>query len=134
MPASRRAAPRRPCRGQVVVQRLDGGPPIPGTLLDIGGGGALLSLGRRLAAGEAFRLIFPRKPRERAGPGRTMIGSVVHSRDDSGRAIVGVAFGWDAAVAPRSMRIDRASAPSSWLARLLRSVGGRRAADASASS
>jgi hypothetical protein len=116
-----------------VVQNLEGGPPISGTLVDIGAQGALLSLARHVAVGEAVRLEFPRGSGEPSGRGRTMIGSVVHARGESGGAVVGVAFGWHTAVGPRSLRFDRESAPSSWLSRLLRRIGVRRAAVASAS-
>ena len=128
MQESRRVAPRRPCRGNVTIHRLEGGPSFPGTLIDVAGGGISLVLDRHLAVGEAVRLVFRRNTGEPGGSGWTMIGSVVHWRNVSGRQVVGIAFGWGAAVAAKSVRIDRKPASTSWFRSVLRKVAHRKPA------
>lgn len=125
MQATRRTAPRRPCRGTVIVHRLAGGPSFCGTLIDVAGGGIRVALDRRLAEGEAVRLVFRRNTGEPGGSGWTMLGSVVHSSNESGREVAGIAFGWSAAVGTKAVRLDRKPASTSWFRSLLRKVGRR---------
>jgi hypothetical protein len=100
-----------------LVYRLGGGPSIKGKLADLGGGGARVVLERPLDRGEVVRLIFPRKADQAQQPGRLIIGHVVHSRAALEGYVVGVAFGWDAAVrVPAQPAVWRAE-PASWFHR-----------------
>jgi hypothetical protein len=96
---------RRPCKGEVLVHSLGGGPPIKAELRDLGKGGARLILDRPVSRGQGLRLVFPRKSGQTDRSGRMIVGHVVYSRVEDGRHLVGVAFGWHAAVkeTPRPM-------------------------------
>jgi hypothetical protein len=96
---------RRSCKGEVLVYNLGGGPPIKAELRSLGKGGARLLLDRPLSRGQGLRLVFPRKSGQTHQTGRMIVGHVVHSRVEDGRHVVGVAFGWHAAVkdTPRPM-------------------------------
>jgi PilZ domain len=94
----RRTFERRPCRGEVFVYNLSGGPAFKAELINLGSGGASIALDRRLVDGTTIRLVFPRKSGETGRGGRVIVGHVVHSREEPGRHVVGVVFGWHAAV------------------------------------
>jgi hypothetical protein len=93
-----------------------------GELVDVGGGGVCVMVDRRLEEGEVVRLIFPSRPGESRGSGRTMLGAVTHMRTESGRQVVGIAFSWDAGIRVKTVRVDGKSPPpsrpKSWLQRL----------------
>jgi hypothetical protein len=89
---------RRPCKGEVLVYNLGGGPTIKAELRDLGKGGARLLLDRPVSRGQGLRLVFPRKSGQTDRSGRMIVGHVVYSRVEGGRHVVGVAFGWHAAV------------------------------------
>jgi hypothetical protein len=99
---STRNGDRRPCRGEVMVHDLSGGEMLRAELADVAKGGARLVLDRPLAQGKMVRLVFPGKNHVGQRSGRMIVGHVVHSRSESGRSVVGVAFGWDAAVSAGS--------------------------------
>lgn len=109
---------RRRCGGRVVVHRLGGGPSVRGNLADLGGGGARLFLDRSLGPGEVIRVVLP--PRKGEGPhqGRMILGQVVHSRAESRGHVVGVAFGWDAAVREPARPVAGKAGLLSWLSSL----------------
>jgi hypothetical protein len=94
----RRTFERRPCRGEVFVYNLSGGPPFKAELINLGRGGASIALDRPLGAGTTVRLVFPRKRGETNRSGRVIVGHIVHSRAEAGRHVIGVVFGWHAAV------------------------------------
>jgi hypothetical protein len=93
-----RLAGRRPCHGEVLVYKLAGGTSLKGTLTDVSSGGVRVTLDRQLDEDEVVRLVFSHRSGSSSGPGRTIIGHVVHTRRESDRFHVGIAFGWDAAV------------------------------------
>ena len=111
---SARVVQRRPARGRVLVYRLGGGPSFKGTLANLGSDGVRLILDRPLDSGEVIRLVFLRKGDEPNRPGRMILGQVVHSQADSAGHVVGVVFGWDAAVKESSQSIARKSGLMSW--------------------
>lgn len=119
MKACRHRPERHRCRGRVAVHRLDGGSSMDGEIVDVGGGGVCVAVDRRLTEGELVRLVFPRRPGETQGAGRTMLGYVSHARTDSGRQVVGIAFSWDAGIRVKSVRVDRrpvtSAGPLRWL-------------------
>jgi PilZ domain len=95
---STRTFERRACKGEVMVYNIGGGPGIRAELRDVANGGACLMVDQPLCRRQGLRLVFPRKDGPTGRTGRTIIGHVVHSRAESGRYMVGVAFGWHAAV------------------------------------
>jgi hypothetical protein len=111
---SARVVRRRPTRGGVLVYRLGGGPSFKGTLADLGSDGARLILDRPLDSGEVIRVIFPRKGDEANRPGRMILGQVVHSQAEPGGHVVGVVFGWDAAVKESTQPTARKAGLMSW--------------------
>jgi hypothetical protein len=115
---------RRPCRGEVLVYRLGGGPAIKGTLIDIGGG-ARLALDGRLDEGEIIRLVFRRTCDATHHPGRIIIGRVAHSQGTSEprRHLVGIAFAWHADVREEARPISRKAVSRSWFGFLSRRAG-----------
>jgi hypothetical protein len=94
----RRGFERRPCRGEVFIYNLSGGPAFKADLIDLGRGGASIALDRHLPPGMVVRLVFPRKGSETNRSGRVIVGHIVHSRSEAGRHVIGVVFGWHAAV------------------------------------
>jgi PilZ domain len=94
----RRTFERRPCRGEVLIYNLSGGPALKAALIDLGRGGASIALDRHLSPGMVVRLVFPRKSGETHRSGRVIVGNIVHSRIEAGRHVIGVVFGWHAAV------------------------------------
>jgi hypothetical protein len=117
---------RRRCRGQVLVHDLSGGETLKGELADLGKGGARLLVDRPLAEGHVVRLVFPRRSEPGHRNGRTIVGQVVHSSRHARGSVVGIAFGWDTAVAeslgPRAPR----KACWSWLGFFSRKPAGPR--------
>ena len=105
----RRDFQHSPCRGKVVYN-LSGGPAFKANLVDLGRGGARIALDRPMAQGAPVRLVFPRKSGETGRSGRVIVGQVVHSRVDGGRYVIGVAFGWHAAVKDAAQPLFRKSA------------------------
>ncbi len=105
---------RRPCKGEVLVHSLGGGPAMKAELRDLGKGGARLLLDRPLSRGQGLRLIFPRKSGQTDQSGRMIVGHVVYSRVQDGRHMVGVAFGWHAAVKETQQPMFRKTA-FSWI-------------------
>ncbi len=105
---------RHPCRGEVLVYRLEGGPPLKGMLADAGNGGVRVTLGHPLEEDEAVRLVFSRPHDPSSRPGRTIIGRVAHARRQSGCYHVGIAFAWEAAMAD-SPRIRPDAPTPRWL-------------------
>jgi len=103
-----RHSPRRPCRGEVLVHRLGGGPTLKAGLCDIGGGGVRLTVDQPLAIGEVVQLVFPGKPNGGRKHGRMIIGHVVHASARQDGRMVGIEFGWAAAAPqhPKSHRLD----------------------------
>ncbi len=99
-----------------------------GEIVDVGGGGVCVAVDRRLTEGDVVRLVFPRRPGETRGSGRTMLGCVSHARTESGRQVIGIAFSWDAGIRVKSVRVDHRRAPQTgplgWLCRLGISLGG----------
>jgi PilZ domain len=94
----RRGFERRPCRGEVFIYNLSGGPAFKADLIDLSRGGASIALDRHLPPGMVVRLVFPRKRGETHRSGRVIVGHIVHSRSEAGRQVIGVVFGWHAAV------------------------------------
>ncbi len=94
----RRTFERRPCRGEVFIYNLSGGPAVKAHLIDLGKGGASIALDRHLPPGMTVRLVFPRKNGDTNRSGRVIVGHIVHSRAEAGRHVIGVVFGWHAAV------------------------------------
>jgi hypothetical protein len=105
---------RRPCKGEVLVYNLGGGPTIKAELRDLGKGGARLLLDRPVSRGQGLRLVFPRKTGQTDRSGRMIVGHVVYSRVEAGRHVVGVAFGWHAAVKETPQPMYRKTA-FSWI-------------------
>ena len=103
---STRTFNRRQCRGAVLVYDLSGGETLKGELTDLGTGGARVILDRPLAAGRVVRLVFPRSRHSASRTGKMIVGHVVHSRSEAGQSVVGVAFGWDAAVKESPRQAD----------------------------
>jgi hypothetical protein len=89
---------RRACKGEVLVYNIGGGPPIRAELRDLAKGGACLVVDRPLSRGQGLRLVFPQKGGPERSSGRMIVGHVAHSRSEAGRHVVGVTFGWHAAV------------------------------------
>jgi hypothetical protein len=112
---SARTFNRRRCRGQILVYDLSGGETLKAELTDLGKGGARLLLDRPLNEGHVVRLVFPRRSEPGHRQGRTIVGQVVHSRSEAGKSIVGIAFGWDAAVQERSRPAAHQKPRRSWL-------------------
>ncbi len=123
---------RQRCRGRVVIHSLGGGPSMDGELVDIGGGGVCVTLDRPLPEGEVVRLIFPTRPGEPRGAGRTMLGAVTHVRTESGRQVVGIAFSWDTGLRVKTLRVDHRADPPTRLKSWLRRIGIGRPARAGA--
>ncbi len=117
-----RVVRRRPSRGGVLVYRLSGGPSFKGTLADLASGGARLILDRPLASGEVIRLVFPRKGDEANRQGRMILGQVVHSQAELGGHVVGVVFGWDAAIKESAQPIAQKAGLGSWFRLFWRKV------------
>jgi hypothetical protein len=110
---------RRPCKGEVLVYSLGGGPPLKAELRNLGKGGARLLLDAPVPRGQGLRLVFPRKKGQSDRSGRMIVGHVVHSRIEDGRYLIGVAFGWHAAVRETPRPMYRKTA-FSWLGLLSR--------------
>ena len=86
---------------------LNSGPPSVGELLHVGRGGVRLTFDHCLPRDEVVRLLIPRKSSNSRCGGRMIIGHVAHSVADSGRRVVGIAFGWDAAVQHDARRVRK---------------------------
>lgn len=115
MPAeSTRTFERRMCKGKVLVYHIGGGPPIHGELRNLAKGGACLVVDRPLARGDGLRLVFPHKSGTNGQAGRMILGHVAHSRTDGRGHVVGVTFGWHAAVKD-GPRLIRKKTKFSWL-------------------
>jgi PilZ domain len=112
---SARASKRRQCRGEVTVYDLGGGERFKAAIEDLGSGGAKLIVDRPMAPGQFVRLMFPRKTESQHRTGRIIVGQVVHSRNEAGKSVVGVAFGWDAGFDENSRPSSTKKAFSSWL-------------------
>ncbi|MHB1557232.1 MAG: PilZ domain-containing protein [Isosphaeraceae bacterium] len=89
-----RAAERLTSPSVVWVNKLSGDRPLKGSLVGLTSTGVRLILDRPLESGEVIRLVFARQPGEVCYQGQTIIGQVRQSRNEAGRHIVGVAFGW----------------------------------------
>ena len=109
-----RRSRRRPCHGEVLVYRLEGGPPLRGMLADVSDGGVRVTLGQPLVEDETVRLEFSRPHDPSSRPGRTIIGRVAHARRRSGCYHVGIAFEREAA-AGGSPTIRRDAPTPRWL-------------------
>jgi PilZ domain len=92
---------------------MSGGPSLKGELSDLGSGGARVILHSPLAEGQFVRLNFPGKADQPQSKSRMIIGCVVHSRRESERYVVGIAFGWDAAMKGGARPTPRLQAPTS---------------------
>lgn len=92
------------------MYNLSGGPAFKANLVDLGRGGARIALERPVARGTPVRLVFPRKSGETGRTGRVIVGQVVHSRADGDRYLIGVAFGWHAAVKDAAQPLYRKTA------------------------
>jgi len=111
---TKRLCGRRPCRGDVLVYNLNGGPSLKGELTDLGSGGARIILDSPLPSGQSVRLVFPAKTGQAQSRCRMIIGNVVYSQKEAARHVVGIAFGWNAATKESPQLIRHKSAPSLW--------------------
>ena len=78
---------RRPCRGEVFVYNLSGGPAFKADLIDLGRGGASIALDRPLAGGTDGSAGVSAQERGNGRSGRVIVGHVVHSRAEAGRHV-----------------------------------------------
>jgi hypothetical protein len=119
---SSRTFERRRCRGEVMVYDMSGGQRFKAAIEDLGSGGARLIVDRPMAPGHVVRLMFPRKRDGQHRAGQMIVGHVVHSRNEAGRSVVGVAFGWDADFKANPQPRSAKKAIRSWLGILSRTA------------
>jgi PilZ domain len=112
---SARTFERRRCRGEVMLYDMSGGQRFKAAIEELGSGGARLIVDRPIAPGHIVRLMFPRKREGQHRTGRMIVGHVVHSRNEAGRSVVGVAFGWDADFKSNPQPRSAKKAIRSWL-------------------